>query len=117
MDIVIIANFVAELDGKYNSRFSYLAKQLAKNNDVELISSDFSHTEKVKRYNSMNSFPYKVTLLSRTRIQKKCMPETILQSLHMGEKYKKISCKEKKARCNLLRGSLFDRSMECGKIL
>lgn len=64
MDIVIIANFVAELDGKYNSRFSYLAKQLAKNNDVELISSDYSHTEKVKRHNSMNIFPYKVTLLS-----------------------------------------------------
>jgi glycosyltransferase involved in cell wall biosynthesis len=96
MDIVIIANFVAELDGKYNSRFSYLAKQLAKNNDVELISSDFSHTEKVKRYNSMNSFPYKVTLLSEPGYKTNVCLKRFYSHYIWGRNIKKYLAKRKK---------------------
>lgn len=96
MDIVIIANFVAELDGKYNSRFSYLAKQLAKNNDVELISSDFSHTEKVKRYNSMNSFSYKVTLLSEPGYKTNVCLKRFYSHYIWGRNIKKYLAKRKK---------------------
>lgn len=63
MDIVIIANFVAELDGGANSRFTYLANMLCGKHMVELISSDFSHGRKQKRICDTSRFPYKVTLL------------------------------------------------------
>ena len=61
-DIVIIANFVATLDGGANSRFAYLANLLTKNNKVELISSDFSHGKKELRKIDLNQFCYKVKL-------------------------------------------------------
>lgn len=63
MDIAIIANFVAELDGGANSRFTYLAEMLCKDHTVELITSDFSHGQKRKRECDTSRFPYKVTLL------------------------------------------------------
>lgn len=62
-DIVIIANFVAELDGGANSRFTYLANLLYENNNVEIIASDFSHGNKKKRDVDTKKFSYKVTLV------------------------------------------------------
>ena len=62
-DIVIIANFVAALDGGANSRFTYLAERLTSENNVELVTSDFSHGNKKPRTIDFSRFPYKVTLL------------------------------------------------------
>ena len=64
-DVVIIANFVGEIDGNANSRFTYLADLLKKNNQTELISSDFSHKNKRQRNINIHvqKFPYKVTLI------------------------------------------------------
>lgn len=62
-DIVIIANFVAELDGGANSRFTYLADLLNSDNNVEIIASDFSHGNKKKRNLDLFRFSYKVTLI------------------------------------------------------
>ena len=63
MDIVIIANFIGELDSGNNNRFVYLANMLCNTHMVELISSDFSHGRKQKRICDTSRFPYKVTLL------------------------------------------------------
>lgn len=62
-DIVIIANFVAELDGCANSRFTYLANLLNKDNKIEIIASDFSHGHKRVRNLDESRFPYKITLV------------------------------------------------------
>ena len=52
MDIVIVAQYLRDIecfDGN-NSRFIYIAKMLAKSskNNVEIITSDFSHDRKAK---------------------------------------------------------------------
>ena len=46
MDIVILANFCGDFSEKDNGRFLYLAKLLAENHNVELITSDFFHIKK-----------------------------------------------------------------------
>ena len=48
MDIVIIANFIGELDYGNNNRFVYLANMLCSTHMVELVSSDFNHGRKEK---------------------------------------------------------------------
>ena len=48
-NILLVAHFCGEFDGGDNNRFNYLAKKLAENNSVELITSDYSHTKKHKR--------------------------------------------------------------------
>lgn len=63
MDIVIIANFCAALDKPTNSRFAYIADMFAKENDVEMIGSSFSHETKEKRKCDFSRFSYKVTLI------------------------------------------------------
>lgn len=49
MDIVIIANYEEENGG--NSRFVTIANMLKKNNNVEIITSTFSHMEKKQKEN------------------------------------------------------------------
>lgn len=70
MDIVIIANFIGELDSGNNNRFVYLANMLCNTHVVELISSDFSHGRKQKRICDTSRFPYKITLLHEPRYSK-----------------------------------------------
>ena len=49
-DVLLIAHFCSDLDGKDNNRFNYLAELLADNAfSVELVTSDFSHNKKKKR--------------------------------------------------------------------
>ncbi|MCH5154162.1 MAG: glycosyltransferase family 4 protein [Clostridiales bacterium] len=64
MNVLMIAHFCGKLDGG-NNRFLYLAKLLSKDNDVELITSDFFHEFKKHRNQSADShsLPYKVTML------------------------------------------------------
>lgn len=61
-DIVIIANFVGDLNGTDNIRFIYLANLLSKEYNVELIASTFNHGSK-KHRTKINDYPFKVTLL------------------------------------------------------
>ena len=68
-DVVIIANFVGGLHGTDNNRFSYLANMLCKDNDVELIASDFCHGEKARR-SDIFKFPFKITLLKEPGYKK-----------------------------------------------
>ena len=63
MDIIIVAHFCGGLKKDENSRFTYIARELAKTDDVELITSDFIHTEKRTRSNRQFDFPFKVTVL------------------------------------------------------
>ena len=49
MDIVIIANFCGDFTQSDNNRFRYLAKLLSEKHKVELITSDFLHSDKRPR--------------------------------------------------------------------
>ena len=52
MDIVIVSQYLRDIEcfESNNSRFVYIAKLLAmsKNNNVEIITSDYNHTKKEK---------------------------------------------------------------------
>ena len=70
MDIVIIANFCTALDKPTNSRFDYIADMFAKEHDVEMIGSAFSHATKKKRICDFSRFAYKVTLIEEPGYKK-----------------------------------------------
>lgn len=63
MDIVILANFCGDFSEKDNGRFLYLAKLLAENHNVELITSDFFHIKKTHRDSFLPEYPFKITLI------------------------------------------------------
>lgn len=63
MNILIVTNFCGNLDTINNDRFLYLANILSKEHNVEVVTSDFFHTEKKKRNCSVN-FNFKITFLT-----------------------------------------------------
>ncbi len=63
MDIVIIANFITEFIKDGTSRFVYIAEQLSKQHEVELITSSFEHSSKSQRDNLDFDLQTKVTML------------------------------------------------------
>ena len=75
MDIVILANFCGDFSEKDNGRFLYLAKLLAENHNVELITSDFFHIKKTHR----DSFLPGSLLPSRWR--RRSMPAKTMSAL------------------------------------
>lgn len=62
-DIVILADFCGPFDGKFNSRFLYLADMLSKDNNVEIITSDFNHGSKKYFEHQAKESGYVVTML------------------------------------------------------
>lgn len=70
MDIVIIADFLGELDGKGNSRFLYLADILCESHKVEIISSDFNHGTKEYFSSVRHNEKYEITMLHEGRYKK-----------------------------------------------
>lgn len=70
-EILIIAHFCGDFDGKGNNRFNYLAELLANNNfDVELLTSDYSHNKKIKRDRLKERYNYKITFISEPNYSK-----------------------------------------------
>ncbi len=64
MDIVIVANFCMDFSKYENGRFTYLARLLSKEHDVELVTSRFSHASKKQRDDAdYQKDQYKVTLI------------------------------------------------------
>lgn len=63
MDILILADFCGAMDGTGNNRFLYLADMLARNHEVELLTSDFCHGKKTYFSSVPQGFPFRVTML------------------------------------------------------
>lgn len=64
-DILLIAHFSDDFNGKGNSRFNYLADFLSQRNfDVELVTSSFSHKRKKEKLLTKNRCSYKITIVS-----------------------------------------------------
>ncbi len=97
-DVVLIAHFCSDFDGKGNNRFNYIADLLASNNiSIELITSDFSHEKKIKR-NIMKSesFKYKITLISEPIYNKNVSIKRFYSHFIMGKNLKKYLHNRKK---------------------
>lgn len=63
MDIVIISEFCEDFSKTDNDRFFYLAKMLAEENEVELITSSFRHTTKSQRNEPAENWDFKITFI------------------------------------------------------
>ncbi len=61
--ILIVAHFCDCPPEDTNNRFNYIAEGLAKNHDVELVTSSFSHRDKTSRATPTDELPYKITLI------------------------------------------------------
>lgn len=64
MDIVIISEFCGDFSKSDNDRFLYLAKMLAQENQVEIITSSFHHSSKKQRGKLLAEWPFKITIIS-----------------------------------------------------
>lgn len=62
-DILIIANFCGNIGENNNNRFVYISNELSQTNQVELVTSDFSHEKKMHREQLTIQHPFKITLL------------------------------------------------------
>jgi hypothetical protein len=76
--VLIIAHFSDAGEVEANGRFSYIAENLAKLYDVELVSSDFSHARKQYRIKTQTKCPYKVTLLHEPAYRKNVSPGRLI---------------------------------------
>lgn len=66
VDVIIVANFTGD-DASSNNRFNDLAQRLAtRGATVELLTSDFSHTRKVRRRWAFGEVNYKITRISES---------------------------------------------------
>ena len=63
MDIVIISEFCEDFSKSDNDRFFYLAKMLADDNNVEIITSSFRHTTKRQRNKPATAWSFKITFI------------------------------------------------------
>ena len=90
-DILLVAHFVSEFDGKANVRFNYLANLFTENGfEVELVTSDFSYDNKVKRKNQiLEKINYKVTFIEEPIYKKNVSLKRFYSHYVMGENLKK----------------------------
>ncbi|MDO5157156.1 MAG: glycosyltransferase family 4 protein [Eubacteriales bacterium] len=63
MNILIIANFTRDFSTSDNGRFLYLAKELSKKHNVEIITTEFSHGAKTLKKPVTEKWPFKITML------------------------------------------------------
>ena len=89
-DVLIVAHFCSDFDGKGNNRFNYLANLLAENKfTVELVTSDFSHNRKLKRDKLINQAKYQITLVSEIGYQKNVSLKRFYSHYIMGRNLNK----------------------------
>lgn len=67
--IQIIAHYCGDLDGRLSNRFVYLANVLSSDYEVELITSNFYHTKKIKK-EITGSYNFKITLIEEPGYKK-----------------------------------------------
>ncbi len=89
MDIVIIAHFITEFVKDGTSRFVYIAEQLSRNNDVEIVTSGFDHISKKQRTDSNYDLKTKITLLDEPSYQKNVSLKRFLSHKAFGKQVKK----------------------------
>lgn len=95
-DIVILADFCGPLDGTFNSRFLYLADMLAKDNDVEIVTSDFNHGSKDYFHYEIEKHDYTITMLHEGSYPKNICLRRFYGHYIWGKSVKKyLKCRKK----------------------
>lgn len=87
-DILIIANFINAFSNYSNNRFVYLAEMLSKKNNVEIITSDFSHSKKTRRNENCVLLPYMVTMLREPGYKKNISVKRFISHHKWGKEVK-----------------------------
>lgn len=89
-DLLLIAHFIDDLDKNGNNRFNYLAQLLSDNGfNVELVTSNFSHTKKQKREALLDKYSYKVTFLHEPAYMKNISIKRMYSHKKFGKNLKK----------------------------
>lgn len=89
-DVLLIAHFCSDFDGKGNNRFSYIADLLSQNEcDIELVTTDFSHSKKARKNAIGNLFSYRVTMLHEPGYLKNVSLKRLYSHYILGRNLKK----------------------------
>ena len=88
-DIVIIANFCRDFSENDNGRFMYLCKELSKENKVEIITSDFSHSTKKHKEPLIHKWPFTITFLHEPGYKKNISIQRFISHYAWGKEVKK----------------------------
>lgn len=96
MDIVIIAHFITEFEKNGTSRFVYLAEQLSKTHNVELVTSRFDHITKKQRTPQVYDLQTKITLLEEPSYRKNVCLQRFISHKHFGKRVKEYLESRKK---------------------
>lgn len=95
-DIVIIANFCRDFSETDNGRFTYLCKELSKENKVEIITSDFNHGKKQHKEPLVHKWPFKITFLHELGYKKNISIRRFLSHHAWGKEVRKYLEQRKK---------------------
>lgn len=95
-DIVIIANFCRDFSESDNGRFMYLCKELSKDHNVEIITSDFSHSTKKHKESLSIKWPFKITFLHEVGYKKNISVQRFLSHHAWGKEVKRYLDERKK---------------------
>ena len=63
MDILIVSHFGSSYSEDDNDRFLYMAKELSKEHEVEIVTSSFCHEKKLHRRKTEANWPFKVVFI------------------------------------------------------
>ncbi len=95
-DIVIIANFCRDFSETDNGRFMYLCKELSKDNKVEIITSDFGHSEKRHKPLLKHNWSFIITYLHEVGYRKNVSLKRFYSHYGWGKEVAKYLSKRKK---------------------
>lgn len=96
MDIVIVAHFITEFVKDGTSRFVYIAEQLSKFHEVEIITSRFDHLTKKQRVEQKYDLKTKITLLEEPSYPKNVCLQRFASHKYFGKQVKKYLASRKK---------------------
>ena len=96
MDILIISHFGSTYSDTDNDRFLYLAKELAKKNDVEIVTSSFCHEKKIHRSKAEKEWTFKITFLEEPGYKKNVCLKRFYSHFKWGRKLKNYLNNRKK---------------------
>ena len=95
-DILIISNFCMDFSKTDNDRFLYIAKKLQERHNIEIVTSDFYHTNKKKRKVTLDKWPFKVTFLNEPGYKKNVCFKRFYSHYIWGKNIKKYLSQRKK---------------------
>ena len=87
-DVIIISHFCGFLDGRLTNRFVYLAEFLNEYCNVELITSDFYHTKKIKKKTVMG-YSSNITLIEEPGYKKNVSIQRVYSHYVFSQNLKK----------------------------